>query len=140
MSPSCCRSVVKQYHRRFPLDSFRVASLRCGVTIVPTTRNHSRVSLGVISNSWVFRTPRSRRTHWPRNASGRSVTSLLTMYLALLVKLDLFLGDHFIQLFHLTARWSCDTLVTARRFFLCWRDSTYLVNADLRTWSRTQKT
>ena len=34
VSPSCCRFVVKQRHRNFPLDSFRVAAQRCGFTLV----------------------------------------------------------------------------------------------------------
>ena len=39
------------------------------------------------SNAWVSRTPRSRVAHWPRNASGRTVMSLVGTDVALLMNL-----------------------------------------------------
>ena len=66
---------------------------RCGVTVVPKHATDLLVSSVVISNSWVLRTPHSRVTPWPRNASGRTVISLSGTYLALLVNLISTLGN-----------------------------------------------
>ena len=98
------------------------------------------VSSGVISNSWVFRTPRSHVTLWWWNASGHTVISLPGTYLALLVELDLYLGEYINHLFHdgCPLQWGCDTLAAVRRFSLSWRDGTFLAKSCLRNWSRTQ--
>ena len=53
-----------------------VVARRCGVTVVPKHATVLGASSGAISTSWVFRTPRSHVT-CPRNASGRTVISLL---------------------------------------------------------------
>ena len=68
------------------------------------TRDRSR---GVIRRHLKFmgvQNTRSRVAHWLRNASGRTVTSLLGTYLALLVNLTSSLEEPLITCFTMIAR------------------------------------
>ena len=128
LSPSCCRFIVKQCHRSFPLDSFRVAAQRCGVTVVPKHATVLVVSSGVMSYSSVFTTPHSRVTPWLQN-------------LAVVVNLISTLGNTPITFFTMIAlpigvviRWQpfgASYLPGATA--LTWRKKAFL-----RNWSRTQ--
>ena len=84
------------------------------------------VSSGVISNSWVFRTPHSHVTLWWWNASGRTVIFTLV--------------NTSITFFTMIAlsNEGCDALAAVRRFFPSWRDGTFLAKSFLRNWSRTE--